>query len=243
MSDSMSTPTEQPSGSDVRRLFGRQPSRSWVYFLGAFFVGLAVVLCVTVMLSVSGPKGAADYLCGMDAPAPGECITEWPSTAIQNLDARLVVRLGTIHYRWDGGGCWDREVEAGSVSIEVEDYGSLTLERQGDELLVNGHPLQPGESWQDTSSTKWLPLKWMLEQQQILVRHNGVFDCVESASSGELRGPVDILYVTDHVEKIGFSVGLVGILGSVACMIALVLLVRWNRRAQISQRQVVEFKE
>jgi hypothetical protein len=190
-----------------------------------------VATAIAVWPWLWGMNGYADFLCGLDTPSNDTCLPEISHSEIRDFDARLIVRVGGTHYNWYGGGCWSEDVRTGPTSIEVRGYGPPSLERQGNTLLVNGHTLQPEESWQDSGPILWSPVNpWFIEREKIRVRNNGVFDCVATLDGRQV--PVDMLYVTGELQLEGLRLTLLGLVLALIAILALIFSIAQIRKSQ-----------
>jgi hypothetical protein len=179
-----------------------------------------VLVCISAIMAVTIPCLIARYLlvdfpCEGTAPPPvsastriAYCISYIPRNAIS------------------GGGIYahgSSDDEVVTVTPNVGWHGSLTLERQGEGLVVDGHLLHPGDSF---SRLQWWPTLnlWVLFTHRMTVTNEGVSD-------GPYQTPTDAAYLSGDVVA-GWLPSPVGL---VVLVIGIVMIIRGTRRSSQSQ--------
>jgi hypothetical protein len=91
-------------------------------------------------------RGFMDFPCFVRYDEAGRCLNV-DNTFVNVPDAaEIEVFLTTYSADFSGGGCHHEAVGSGRLSVDTA-VGTLSLERSGETLLVNGSPLAPGETY------------------------------------------------------------------------------------------------
>jgi hypothetical protein len=111
--------------------------------------------------------------------------------------ARLFLCISVYPRGWNGGGTIAQEPEFS----DTWSGSGISLERQGETLVVNGKSLVTGES------SSWLRVyptlnPWLLETARTTISNRGVFDCYRILGEDAIeKQAIDALYVCGGVSE------------------------------------------
>ena len=158
--------------------------------------GLALLAAICTVV----PKGNVDFPCfNLES---GGCLMGYgpvrPGHDVEELSqARMFLCMSVYPRGWEGGGT----IAQGPELSDTWSGGGIDLERQGDELLVNGKSLEVGES------SGWFRVyptlnPWLLETAYTEIANHGVFDCYQVLGEDTVeRQSIDALYVYGDVSE------------------------------------------
>ncbi|MBN1976097.1 MAG: hypothetical protein JW918_01745 [Anaerolineae bacterium] len=157
-------------------------------------LGVLAAICAVV------PKGFVDFPC-FDLEEGG-CLMGYgpvePGYDLGELgQARMFLCISVYPRGWQGGGT----IAQGPEFSDAWSGSGISLERQGDTLIVNGDSLSPGAL---TSRLRVYPTlnPWLLETARITIHNRGVFDCYQILDEDLVETQnIDALYVYGSVGE------------------------------------------
>ncbi len=167
-------------------------------------VGILLILCAGLALLAAictvSPKGNVDFPC-FDLESGG-CLMGYgpvePGYDVEALhEARLFLCISVYPRGWEGGGT----IAQGPELSDTWSGSGITLERQGETLVVNGKSFGIGES------SSWLRVyptlnPWLLETTRTTISNRGVFDCYRILGEDAIeKQAIDALYVYGGVSE------------------------------------------
>jgi hypothetical protein len=158
--------------------------------------GLALLAAVCAVV----PKGFVDFPC-FDLEESG-CLMGYgpvePEYDVEELSqARMFLCISIYPRGWEGGGA----IAQGPEFSDMWSGSGISLERQGETLIVNGESLGVGES---SSRLRVYPTlnPWLLETARTTIHNRGVFDCYQILGGDAVETQnIDALYVYGSVSE------------------------------------------
>lgn len=144
---------------------------------------LAFIIILGASIILLG--GFVDFPCFVRYDEAGDCISmehasgRWDE--VQD-ETRIETFLTTYEAGWSGGGCNHKIVSQDTLE-QYTSVGTLTLEREGETLKVDGKTLEKGQSFKRTHVLIWNP--WIIARTQF-TNLGVVADCESESPASRL---------------------------------------------------------